>query len=205
MRGIGGYTHAKNAVYAGGIPVFYRVNPWESGCYNTVKPVGYTPYYRDLDLHTFGCQFFCYKKIDTSPILRIVECIKELVTTYIIKGLPSPPGGLLKKNYKKNLYMKKSRLMELASLDEFISTPEKEAAKKAFGKTDQVTAQAIEDGYYALTDNLPNLINDLEKAAKQIQAVPPYSADELKIIKNEAKIYRQVQELIDKSVLGSIL
>ena len=114
----------------------------------------------------------------------------------------------------------KQRLQELAAinnpfvgkgegrataLSEFISTPEKEAAKKAFGKVDQNTAQAIEDGYYALTDNLPNLINDLERAAKDIQATPPYSADELKMIKNEAELYRKVQELIDKSVLGSIL
>jgi hypothetical protein len=91
------------------------------------------------------------------------------------------------------------------ALSEFISTPEKEAAKKAFGKVDQNTAQAIEDGYYGLTDNLPNLINDLEKAAKEIQATPSYSADELKMIKNEAELYRKVQELIDKSVLGSIL
>jgi hypothetical protein len=124
----------------------------------------------------------------------------------------------------------KQRLQELAAinnpfaekseLSEFISTPEKEAAKKAFGKVDQNTAQAIEDGYYALADNLPNLINDLEKAAKEIQATPPYSArnfnnqtvytppysaDELKMIKKEAELYRKVQELIDKSVLGSIL
>jgi len=101
MRGIGGYTHVKNAVYAGGPPLFYRVNPGESGCYNTVKTVAYMPYYRDLSSHTFGCQFFCYKKIDTSPILRIVECIKELVTTYIIKGLPSSQEVSQKKNYKK--------------------------------------------------------------------------------------------------------
>lgn len=115
----------------------------------------------------------------------------------------------------------KQRLQELAAinnpfvgkgedrataLSEFISTPEKEAAKKAFGMVDQNTAQAIEDGYYGLTDNLPNLINDLEKAAKEIQATPDgrYSAL-AKIAINEANIYRQVQELIDKSVLGAIL
>jgi len=101
MRGIGGYTHVKTAVYAGGIPLFYRVNPGESGCYNTVKQLAYMPYYRDLDTHTFGCQFFCYKKIDTSPILRIVECIKELVTTYIIKRLPSHREVFSKKITKK--------------------------------------------------------------------------------------------------------
>lgn len=106
MRGIGGYTHVKTAVYAGGIPLFYRVNPGESGCYNTVKQLAYMPYYRDLDTHTFGCQFFCYKKIDTSPILRIVECIKELVTTYIIKRLPSHREVLSKKLQKKPLYEK---------------------------------------------------------------------------------------------------
>jgi hypothetical protein len=113
----------------------------------------------------------------------------------------------------------KQRLQELAAinnpfvgkgedrataLSEFISTPEKEAAKKAFGMVDQNTVQAIEDGYYGLTDNLPNLINDLEKAAKEIQATPRYSAL-AKIAINEANIYRQVQELIDKSVLGAIL
>ena len=98
---IGGYTHAKTAVYAGGIPLFYRVNPWESGCYNTVKKVAYGHEKADLNSHTFGCQFFCYKKIDTSPILRIVECIKELVTTYIIKGLHLPLEVSQKKNYKK--------------------------------------------------------------------------------------------------------
>ena len=102
MRGIGGYTHAKTAVYAGGIPLFYRVNPGESGCYNTVKTNGLGPILRKLNTYTFGCQFFCYKKIDTSPILRIVECIKEMVTTYIIKGLPSSQEVSQKKNYKKN-------------------------------------------------------------------------------------------------------
>ena len=117
-RALGGQTHrvpppllcvysegvslCKTHQYAGVPPVFYRVNPWKSGCYNTVKPVDYMPYYRDLDSHTFGCHFFCYRKIDTSPILRIVECIKEMVTTYIIKGLPSPREVFQKKNYKKN-------------------------------------------------------------------------------------------------------
>ena len=101
MRGIGGYTHVENAVYAGGPPLFYRVNPGESGCYNTVKTVAYMPYYRDLNSHTFGCQFFCYRILDTSPILRIVECIKEMVTTYIIKGLPSYQEVFQKKITKK--------------------------------------------------------------------------------------------------------
>jgi hypothetical protein len=83
MRGIGGYTHSETAVYAGGIPLFYRVNPGESGCYNTVKTVAYMPYYGDLSSHTFGCQFFCYRVLDTSPILRIVVCIWERGTIYI--------------------------------------------------------------------------------------------------------------------------
>lgn len=101
MRGIGGYTHVENAVYAGGIPRFYRVKHCISGCYNTVKTSGLHPYIQNLNAHTFGCQFFCYRKIDTSPILRIVECIKELVTTYIIKGLHLPLEVLSKKITKK--------------------------------------------------------------------------------------------------------
>ena len=103
---IGGYTHAKTAVYAGGIPLFYRVNPCKSGCYNTVKTSRLGPILQKLDAHTFGCQFFCYRKLDTSPILRIVECIKEMVTTYIIKGLHLPLEVLSKKITKKSLYEK---------------------------------------------------------------------------------------------------
>ena len=41
------------------------------------------PYYGDLSSHTFGCQFFCYRVLDTSPILRIVVCIWERGTIYI--------------------------------------------------------------------------------------------------------------------------
>ena len=103
---IGGYTHVKTAVYAGGIPLFYRVNPCESGCYNTVKTSRLGPILQKLNAHTFGCQFFCYRNLDTSPILRIVECIKEMVTTYIIKGLPSYQEVFQKKLQKKSLYEK---------------------------------------------------------------------------------------------------
>ena len=97
-----GDTPCKNAQYIGVPPVFYRVNPWESGCYNTVKKVGYPLYSRDLYSHTFGCHFFCYKKLDTSSILRIVECIKEMETTYIIKGLHLPLEVFQKKITKKS-------------------------------------------------------------------------------------------------------
>ena len=41
--------------------------------------------------------FFCYKKLDTPPILRIVACNKKRVTTYIIKGPTSLTRRLLKK------------------------------------------------------------------------------------------------------------
>jgi hypothetical protein len=106
----------------------------------------------------------------------------------------------------------KQRLQELAAINnpfkqevnEFIDSGTKAVAQKAFGRTTLDTTQAIEDGYYALTDNLPNLINDLEKAAKEIQSEPD-SADEVTLIRREAEIYRKVQELIDQSVLGSVL
>ena len=97
-------------------------------------------------------------------------------------------------------------MKELNTFRQFLTEGEIEAAaQKAFGKTTVTTSQAIEDGYYALTNNLPNLINDLEKAAMEIQSELPYSADELAIIKKEAKLYRQIQTLIDQSVLGSVL
>jgi hypothetical protein len=60
--------------------------------------------------------FFCYRKLDTSPILRIVACNKKRVTTYIIKGPTSPTRRLPKKKITKIRYMKKTRLMELANV-----------------------------------------------------------------------------------------
>ena len=103
-----GDTPCENAQYAGVPPVFYRVNSRESGCYNSVKKVAYMLYYADLYPHTFGSYFFCYKTLYTSPILRIVECIKEMVTTYIIKGLSSHQEVFQKKITKKSLYEKES-------------------------------------------------------------------------------------------------
>ena len=49
---------------------------------------------------------FCYKKLDTSPILRIVACNKESVTTYIIKGQPSFLRRPPQKKITKIRYMK---------------------------------------------------------------------------------------------------
>jgi hypothetical protein len=71
---------------------------------------------------------------------------------------------------------------------------------------------AIEDGYYALTDNLPNLINDIQKAIKLHEkanpASPisnPTSVDELKALENELTIYKSIQKLADMSAIGTVL
>ena len=63
-------------------------------------------------------------------------------------------------------------------------------------------AQAIEDGYYALTDNLPNLVNDLAKAARAVSNVSPQAKA---IMQKELKIYRDIEALLNSSVLGAVL
>jgi len=64
---------------------------------------------------------------------------------------------------------------------------------------------AIEDGYYALTDNLPNLINDLQKAIKLHAKINPKDMDQIAVLQNELKIYKGIQTLVDESAIGSVL
>ena len=64
---------------------------------------------------------------------------------------------------------------------------------------------AIEDGYYALTDNLPNLINDIQKAIKLHAKINPKDMNQIKALQNELKIYKGIQALIDDSAFGTFL
>ena len=65
---------------------------------------------------------------------------------------------------------------------------------------------AIEDGYYALTDNLPNLVNDLQKAYNVLKAKhKDQHHPEVLAVDRELKIFKNIEALIDKSVLGSVL
>jgi hypothetical protein len=62
----------------------------------------------------------------------------------------------------------------------------------------------IEDGYYALADNLPNLVNDLQKAYNTLKAKhKDQHHPEVLAIDRELKIF--IEALIDGSVLGAVL
>ncbi len=63
----------------------------------------------------------------------------------------------------------------------------------------------ISDGYYALADNLPNLINDIQKAIKIHAKSLPVDMEEIKVLRNELKIYNDIRTLLDESTLGTIL
>ena len=66
-------------------------------------------------------------------------------------------------------------------------------------------AQSLEEGYYALADNLPGLIKDLEELEKMLSSSPSTSSEEKQAIKNEVKIYKDIQVLMDMSALGKLL
>ena len=64
----------------------------------------------------------------------------------------------------------------------------------------------IEDGYYALADNLPNLVNDLQKAYNTLKAKhKDQHHPEVLAIDRELKIFKNIEALIDGSVLGAVL
>ena len=65
---------------------------------------------------------------------------------------------------------------------------------------DPTTAGAIEDGYYALTDNLPNLVNDLQKGISKLDNPRAKEAME-----KELSIYKQIEQLVNQSMLGAVL
>jgi len=64
---------------------------------------------------------------------------------------------------------------------------------------------AIEDGYYALSDNLPSLINDMQKAIKVHAKINPKDMDQIGALQNELKIYKGIQALIGESAIGTVL
>lgn len=108
----------------------------------------------------------------------------------------------------------KKRLQELANIEGNVneiqySESDKQALTGAIESLGQLPglqgddlAQAIEDGYYALTDNLPNLVNDLAKAARAVSNVSPQAKA---IMEKELKIYRDIEALLNSSVLGAVL
>lgn len=85
------------------------------------------------------------------------------------------------------------------------STNDLDAMRGIIGKVDEDVLNAIEDGYYALADNLPNLINDIQKAIKIHAKALPADMEEIKVLRNELKIYNEIQTLIDKSTFGQLL
>ena len=109
----------------------------------------------------------------------------------------------------------KQRLMEIAGLatEATAGKSDPEALKAALvamnDSQDDMTSEdllgAIEDGYYALTDNLPNLINDLQKAIKVHAKINPKDMDQIGVLQNELKIYKGIQTLVDESAIGSVL
>lgn len=81
----------------------------------------------------------------------------------------------------------------------------KSAISKVQGQGEGVVIEAIEDGYYALADNLPNLINDIQKAIKIHAKSLPADMQEIKALRNELKIYNDIRTLLDESTFGSLL
>ena len=85
------------------------------------------------------------------------------------------------------------------------STNDLDVMRGVIGKVDEDVLNAIEDGYYALTDNLPNLINDIQKAIKIHAKSLPADMEEIRVLRNELKIYNDIRTLIDESTFGSLL
>ena len=101
----------------------------------------------------------------------------------------------------------KQRLRELAAINnpfvnemDAMSQGDKMALQSAVNVLDPTTAGAIEDGYYALTDNLPNLINDLQKSVSKID-----NPRAKKVMEKELNIYKQIKQLVNQSMLGAVL
>ena len=66
--------------------------------------------------------------------------------------------------------------------------------------------QALEDGYYALADNAPVVVTQLELALKALNSKMHRGKDgHLEILQKELKIYQDIRVLLDGSVLGTVL
>jgi len=78
-----------------------------------------------------------------------------------------------------------------------------EAMNSVLDKASFDQNQSIEDGHYGLTDNLPGLIKDLEELEKMLSSDSPWQ--EKQAVKNEIKIYKDIQVLMDMSALGKLL
>lgn len=81
-----------------------------------------------------------------------------------------------------------------------MSQGDKMTLQSAVNVLDPTTAGAIEDGYYALTDNLPNLVNDLQKGISKID-----NPRAKKAMEKELSIYKQIEQLVNQSMLGAVL
>jgi iron-sulfur cluster repair protein YtfE (RIC family) len=99
--------------------------------------------------------------------------------------------------------------MEMAGLATEATTNDLDLMRGVIRKIDSEgegpLVQSIEDGYYALTDNLPNLINDIQKAIKIHAKSLPVDMEEIKALRNELKIYNDIRTLIDESTFGALL
>jgi hypothetical protein len=82
-----------------------------------------------------------------------------------------------------------------------------EALESVLDKASFEQNQSIEDAYHAIQDNLPFLIKDLEEldSAKGLSSDPSTQAKEQQAIRNEVKIYKDIQVLMDMSALGKLL
>ncbi len=109
--------------------------------------------------------------------------------------------------------LNKQRLMEMAGLNELqlgITNPnDDEAMNNVLDKASFDQNQSIEDGYHAIQDNLPFLIKELDELYKTFMNDRSTGivgqAEELQAIKNEIKIYKDIQVLMDMSALGKLL
>lgn len=68
----------------------------------------------------------------------------------------------------------------------------------------------LEDDYYKLADNLPGIIDNLRKMENMLMDNPSTgvittSGPSIQAIRNEVKIYKDIQVLMDMSALGKIL
>ena len=87
----------------------------------------------------------------------------------------------------------------------FVAINQSDETNNLAVKTGGNTLEAIRNGYYALSDNLPNLINDLQKAIKLHAKINPKNMDQIAVLQNELEIYKGIQTLVDESAIGTVL
>jgi hypothetical protein len=102
-----------------------------------------------------------------------------------------------------------ARLNEASSAKETDVDTLKQVIRKA-NSYDSDAIVAIEDGYYGITDNLPSLIESLQKVVDAMKddvggVIPGGSGKLVEAAENELKIYEEIQALLDLSAVGKLL